>query len=141
MKGRTYRYMSNPLFPFGFGLSYTGFSIGTARVNKPQITSGDNLQINIPISNIGKRNGTEVVQVYIRRMNDAAGPLKTLKGFQKLHIDAGKNGTATISLPYESFEFFDAANGRMAVQPGNYELLYGSSSADKDLKRVQIRVQ
>lgn len=141
MKGRTYRYMSNPLFPFGYGLSYTGFSIGTAKLNKPQITNSESVQISIPVTNTGKLNGTEVVQVYIRRLNDTTGPLKTLRGFQKLNIDAGKNAMATISLPYESFEFFDAANGHMAVQPGNYELLYGSSSADKDLKVVRISVK
>ena len=140
MKGRTYRYMSNPLFPFGYGLSYTGFSIGAAKLNKTQVARGESIQIDIPVTNTGKRNGTEVVQVYVRKKDDANGPLKTLKGFQKVNINSGKNITASIDLPYESFEFFDVATQRMAVLPGEYEILYGNSSAEKDLKTVQVKI-
>jgi beta-glucosidase len=81
-----------------------------------------------------------VVLVYIRRINYTAGPLKTLRGFQKVNVEAGKNTIATIDLPYESFEFYDAANGRMAVSSHNYEVLYGNSSADKDLKTAGISI-
>ncbi|MGF7230385.1 hypothetical protein [Arachidicoccus sp.] len=63
MKRRTYRYMSDPLFPFGFGLSYTKFSIGNAQLDKTEIKKGGEVQLTIPVSNIGKRKGTEIVQV------------------------------------------------------------------------------
>jgi beta-glucosidase len=140
MKGRTYRYMSNPLFPFGFGLSYTTFSIGNARLNKTEIKKGDDVQLTIPVSNTGKRNGTEIVQVYVRKVSDTSGLLKTLKGFKRIDIPAGKTGEAIIDLPYDSFEFYDGNTYQMDVVPGEYDVWYGSSSDVKDLKQVKLKV-
>lgn len=141
MKGRTYRFMDDALFPFGYGLSYTTFSIGNAKLNKTSVNKGDSLVLNIPVTNAGKRNGTEIVQVYVRKANDTDGPLKTLKGFQRLSVSAGKTAQAVISLPYNSFEFYDRATGKMTVAAGEYEVFYGNSSDKKDLKTVKITVQ
>ena len=140
MKGRTYRYMSDPLFPFGFGLSYTTFSIGNTQLNKTEIKKGEDVQLTIPVSNTGKRNGTEIVQVYVRKVSDTTGLLKTLKGFKRIEIPAGKTGEAIIDLPYDSFEFYDANTYQMDVVPGEYDVWYGSSSDVKDLKQVKIKV-
>jgi beta-glucosidase len=140
MKGRTYRYMSDPLFPFGFGLSYTTFSIGNAKLSNTTIKSNESVELTIPVSNKGKRNGTEIVQVYVRKVNDTDGPLKTLKGFQRVAVSAGKTAQAVINLPYNSFEFFDRSTGKMDVAAGEYEVLYGSSSDAKDLKTTKITV-
>ncbi len=98
MKGRTYRFMSDALFPFGYGLSYTSFTIGTARLAKTEISNNESVTLTIPVMNTGKRNGTEIVQVYVRRLGDTDGPLKTLKGFQRVSVDAGKAGEAVIEL-------------------------------------------
>jgi len=141
MKRRTYRYMSDPLFPFGFGLSYTTFTIGTAQVNRNEINSGGNIELIVPVSNTGKSDGTEIVQVYIRQVNNPDGLLKTLRDFQRVNIASGKTREVTIDLPRSSFEFFDRASGQMAVIPGDYEVWYGSSSALKDLKMMTISVQ
>jgi beta-glucosidase len=141
MKGRTYRYMSDPLFPFGFGLSYTTFSIGTAQVSKNEINSGGSIELTCPVSNTGKRDGTEIVQVYISKVNNSDGPLKSLRDFQRVNIAAGKTREITIDLPRSAFEFFDRASGEMAVVPGEYEVWYGNSSDTKDLKMVNITVQ
>ncbi|MEK7723254.1 MAG: xylan 1,4-beta-xylosidase [Acidobacteriota bacterium] len=140
MKGRTYRFMSDPLFQFGYGLSYTTFSIGNAQLSKTQLKNGESLKISIPVSNTGKRNGTEVVQVYVRKTDDNDGPLKTLRGFQKVNIQAGKTNTAVIDLPYKSFEFYDESKQKVTVTPGEYEVWYGNSSAVKDLKMIKISI-
>jgi beta-glucosidase len=141
MKGRTYRYMSDPLFPFGFGLSYTTFSIGTAEISRNKISKDGNVELTIPVSNTGKRAGTEIIQVYVHKVNDTDGPLKTLKGFKRIELAAGKSGQAVVSLPSASFEFFDRTSGKMTVTPGDYEIWYGNSSDVKDLKMAIITIQ
>jgi beta-glucosidase len=141
MKGRTYRYMSDPLFPFGFGLSYSTFSIGNAKFSNTVIKANESVELTIPVSNKGQRNGTEIVQVYVRKVNDVDGALKTLKGFQRVEVSAGKIVQAVINLPYNSFEFFDRKSGKMAVLAGDYEVLYGNSSDTKDLKISKVTIQ
>lgn len=140
MKGRTYRFMSDPLFQFGYGLSYTIFEIGNAQLSKTQLKSGESLKISVPVSNTGKRGGTEVVQIYVKKTNDQNGPLKTLRGFQKVNVQAGKTNTAAIDLPFKSFEFYDQSKQKMAVAAGEYEIWYGNSSAAKDLKMVKVSI-
>ena len=134
MKGRTYRYFSDPLFAFGYGQSYTTFAIGDATIEG----QGGSYKVSVPVTNSGQRNGTEIVQLYIRNTADQEGPLKSLRGFQRVDVKAGQSATATIALTPESFEFWDAETNTMRTKPGTYEILYGSSSLDKDLKRLTI---
>lgn len=141
MKGRTYRYMNDALFPFGYGLSYTDFSIGNAILSKQTLRANDSIKIKIPISNTGKRHGTEIIQVYIRKINDIEGPLKTLKGFQRVDLEAGQKADVTIDLPPSSFEFFDWSQRKMMVTPGEYEVYYGNSSDNKDLKSSKVVIK
>jgi beta-glucosidase len=141
MKGRTYRFMSDPLFPFGFGLSYTTFSIGTAEISRNKISRDGNVELTIPVSNTGKQSGTEIIQVYVHKTNDTDGPLKTLKGFRRIELAAGKSGQAVVNLPSDSFEFFDRTSGKMAVIPGDYEVWYGNSSDARNLKMTLITIQ
>jgi beta-glucosidase len=140
MKGRTYRFMNDALFPFGFGLSYSTFSVGDAKCSNTAIKANESISLTIPVKNTGKRTGTEVIQVYVHKVNDTDGPIKTLKNFQKVELDAGESGQAVMSLPYNSFEFFDKTKVKMAVSPGEYEILYGTSSDAKDLKIAKITV-
>ena len=142
MQGRTYRYMKEtPLFPFGYGLSYTTFSYGKAQADKNLLSRGDKLNLSIPVKNTGKRNGEEIVQVYIRRPADKEGPAKTLRAFKRVEIAKGETENVTIELPYSAFEWFDAATNTMHPLSGVYEILYGSSSKAEDLHSLQIHVK
>ena len=98
------------------------------------------MELTIPVSNTGKRNGTEIVQVYVRKVNDTDGPLKTLRGFQRVDVSSGKTAQAVINLPYNSFEFFDRESGKMNVTAGEYEILYGNSSDTNELKTTKISI-
>ena len=134
MKGRTYRYFNDALFPFGYGLSYTTYEIGEAAIEG----EAGNFKLNIPVTNKGQKDGTEIVQLYIRDLSDAEGPLKSLRGFQRVDVKAGQSATATLTLTPKSFEFWDAETNTMRTKPGQYEILYGSSSLDKDLKKITV---
>jgi beta-glucosidase len=140
MQGRTYRYMNDALFPFGYGLSYTKFDIGTATLSKTTIKANEPVQLTVPVSNSGKRNGTEIVQVYVRKIDDIEGPLKTLKGFKRIDVAAGKTQKVAFDLPTASFEFYDWDQRKMAVTTGEYEVFYGNSSDPKDLKTTRITI-
>lgn len=140
MKGRTYRYMNDALFPFGYGLSFTTFKIGEAKLSKTSITADETIQLTVPVFNAGKRNGAEVVQVYIKKVNDIEGPLKSLRGFKRVEIMAGKSQQVSISLSPSSFEFFDKNQRKMMVTPGEYEVYYGNSSDAKDLKMAKVSI-
>ena len=121
MKGRTYRYFEGyPLWAFGFGLSYTTFEYGEARVSDGALI--------IPVSNTGDREGTEVVQLYVRRPDDAEGPLKTLRGFTRVTVPAGETVEAVIPLSDETFLGWSEADQKMVPLEGQWELLYGGSS-------------
>jgi beta-glucosidase len=140
MKGRTYRFTNDALFPFGYGLSYTNFKIGDARLNKTSIKANEAVELTVPVSNTGKLDGTEVVQVYVRKVRDMEGPLKTLRGFKRVQIAAGKTQQVNIELPPPSFEFFDENQLKMTITSGDYEVYYGNSSDTKDLKMVKLTI-
>ncbi|NJO92904.1 MAG: glycoside hydrolase family 3 protein, partial [Chloroflexia bacterium] len=140
MKGRTYRFMDDALFPFGYGLSYTTFKIGDGRLSKTAISSEETVQLTVPVTNTGKCDGAEVVQVYVRKVNDIEGPIKTLRGFKRIEIPAGKSQQVAIELLPSSFEFYDWSQRKMTVTSGEYEIYYGNSSDVKDLKMVKVTI-
>ena len=126
MSNRTYRYFKGkPLFPFGYGLSYTTFDYGKAKVDKKSIKTGDSMTLTIPLKNTGKMDGDEVVQVYLRRVSLKAGQAENIQ----------------IELPASTFECFNPATNRMEILPGNYELLYGGTSDGKSLQKVAVTLK
>ncbi|MCR5512599.1 MAG: glycoside hydrolase family 3 C-terminal domain-containing protein [Prevotella sp.] len=134
MTNRTYRYFrGEALFPFGYGLSYTTFEISKPTYKKNQVR--------VNIRNTGDKEGTEVVQVYIRRIADVEGPLKTLRAYQRIQLKAGESKTINIDFPRDRFEGWDAQTNTMRIVPGKYEVMVGSSSADKDLQKVVVTVK
>ncbi len=136
MKGRTYRYFNDPLFAFGYGLSYTSFEIGEASISG---ANGD-CTLTIPVTNCGSRRGTETVQLYIRNTGDPEAPLKTLRAFQRIEIAPGQTMPVEMKLNKKSFEFFDNETNTVHTKPGTYQILYGSSSQDKDLKALTVSI-
>lgn len=136
MRGRTYRYFNDPLFAFGQGLSYTNFSLGEGKINK----NGKDYTLTIPVTNTGKRLGTEVVQVYIRDLSDNEGPLKSLRAFQRIEVKPSQTINAELTLTPKSFEFFDPETNTVHEKKGKFEILYGNSSLDKDLKKLTLTV-
>ena len=139
MKGRTYRYFTDALFPFGYGLSYTNFEITKAGVEKNG-TKPTDWTLTAEVANTGKRDGTETIQVYIRNLQDAEGPLKTLRGFERIDVKAGQKATATIQLNKQSFEFWDPETNTMNVKPGKYEILVNTSSNDQNSRKIAVNI-
>jgi len=134
MKGRTYRYFDDPLYAFGYGMSYTQFQMGEGTLAK----QGENYTLTIPVTNTGKCDGTEIVQVYLRDLSDKEGPSKSLRAFQRVDVKAGQTVKATLTLTPKSFEFFDTETNTMRIKSGNYQLFYGNSSRSEDLKTMTI---
>lgn len=142
MKGRTYRYMTEePLYPFGFGLSYADFSYGKAKLSSKSIKAGESVTVSIDLKNDSDVASDEIVQVYVKRLDDQDAPIKALKGFQRVSMNAGEAKTVSVELPASSFEYYDSSADDLVVKPGKYQILYGSSSADADLKALPLTVK
>ena len=142
MKGRTYRYMTEtPLYPFGYGLSYTTFDISKGRLSKNVISTNQTVTFKANVKNTGKCEGTEVVQVYVRKVGDKEGPVKTLRAFRSIPLKAGKSSVVSIDLSPRTFEFFDPETNTMRILPGDYEIMYGNSSETLPGNKLSIRLK
>ena len=142
MKNRTYRYFTGvPQYAFGYGLSYTTFNVGDAKISAKQMKKNGKVKLTIPVTNTGHREGAETVQVYVKALDDAGAPIKALKGFQKLNLKAGETQKATITLDGEAFEYYDENIDELSTKAGRYQILYGTSSLDKDLKAIDFVVK
>ena len=142
MENRTYRYFrGKALYPFGYGLSYTTFSIGKGQLSASTMNKDGKVTLTVPVTNTGKREGTETVQVYVKTLDYPDAPIKSLKGFQKLSLKAGETATATITLDGEAFEYYDESIDELSTRPGRYQILYGNSSQEKDLKMISLFVK
>ncbi|MDY5006346.1 MAG: glycoside hydrolase family 3 C-terminal domain-containing protein [Prevotella sp.] len=136
MAGRTYRYMKEqPLFSFGYGLSYTTFEFGTPKYNAKKGV------VTVEVTNTGKRDGDEVVQVYIKRIADTEGPNKTLKAFKRVSLKAGEKKVISIDFKRGNFEGWDPEYNVMRVVAGKYQMMVGNSSRDCDLKTIEVKVK
>ncbi len=140
MKGRTYRYLrEKPLFPFGYGLSYTTFGYGKAEISSGEIKEGETCTLTVPVTNTGDRDGEEIVQVYLCRPGDKEGPCYALRDFRRVYIKKGETQEVTFRLDDESFEWFDTETNTMRPLSGDYEILYGGSSDRTQLKSVKMK--
>ena len=124
MKSRTYRYMTEkPLYPFGFGLSYTSFRFDSISLSAPSIQAGQTVKAAVTVSNTGKRDAEDVVQIYVSKENRGADdPLSSLRDFRRVFIPAGKSVTVEFDLPAAAFETVNA-DGDSVLLPGAYAVI------------------
>ncbi|MBQ8191399.1 MAG: glycoside hydrolase family 3 C-terminal domain-containing protein [Bacteroidaceae bacterium] len=142
MENRTYRYFrGTPLYAFGYGLSYTIFEYGKGKLSKSSMKADGKVTLTVPVTNTGKRQGDEIVQVYVKALDYPEAPIKSLKGFAKLKLAPGETRKATITLDGEAFEYYDPSIDELSTRTGRYQILYGSSSLEKDLQSLSFTVK
>jgi beta-glucosidase len=131
-KGFTYMYVKGePLYPFGYGLSYAKFDYSKLRISSQKISATENISVTVDVKNTGKRAGDEVAQLYTREIHPSvvrAG--KELRGFQRVTLQPGEKKTLTFTVPAEKLAFYDEKQHAFVVEPGKYEIQIGVSSAD-----------
>ena len=132
MMGRTYRFFSGtPLFPFGYGLSYSTFEYSGLSLSKKSLGVADSLEVSVHVKNTGRMDGDEVVQLYVRNLaTEQPQPLKSLKGFSRIAITKGESREVRIPLKGEDLRYFDDSKNGFVVAPGRYEIQIGASSQD-----------
>ena len=138
--GRTYRYFEGePLYPFGFGLSYTSFEFTNPRLNKNKIQSGESVTLSVDLKNTGKIAGDEIAQLYVK--NPApGGPVKSLKGFERIALKPGQTKTVSFEITSQTLSEFAGTKG-FTVEKGKHTLMVGSSSRNSDLKEVNLIIE
>ena len=124
MKGRTYRYMTEtPLYPFGFGLSYTAFRFDSLSLSAGEIAAGGAVRADLKLSNTGSRDAEEVVQIYVSRDNRTGDdPLSSLRAFRRVPVPAGQTVSVPFDLPAAAFESINA-DGEAVLLPGTYTVI------------------
>ena len=136
--GRTYMYFTGtPLYPFGYGLSYTKFRYTNLQLSPTSIPANGSTTVSVNITNTGTRTGDEVVQMYVQYPNSQVPrPLKQLRGFRRISLQPGETKTVTLPLSAESLAYYDAASSHFVVEAQPVSVLVGSSSADIHLSDV-----
>jgi beta-glucosidase len=130
-----------PLYPFGFGLSYTTFEIRNVRLAKNRMRADGSTRVTADLVNTGERAGSETVQMYIRdRVSSVTRPVKELKGFQRVWLEPGETRTVEFAIGPELLAFYDIAMN-WVVEPGEFEIMVGTSSRDSDLQTVVLTVR
>lgn len=142
MSNRTYRYMNEtPLFPFGYGLSYTIFKYGKSQVKKSTIKKGETMELIVPVTNTGSIDGDEIIQVYLKKVNDKEGPIKTLRAFKRTHIKAKETINIHFELTENHLQWWNEDTQSVEFSPGEYELLVGPNSKEEDMKKINFNIQ
>ena len=133
--------LNAPLYAFGYGLSYTTYKYSAPQISKAEISATENVDVTVNVSNTGKMDGTEIVQLYIHDMySSVTRPVKELKDFARVPIKAGESKEVTFTITPDKLAFFNE-NMEYGVEPGEFEIMIGSSSKDKDLKKVTFTVK
>jgi beta-glucosidase len=136
--GRTYMYFrGEPLYPFGYGLSYTTFSYSNLRLGSDKLSRNGSMIVSFDVKNTGKRAGDEVVQLYVQHPESKVSrPIKALKGFERITLGPGETITVQITLRAESLAWWNDKQGRFEVEDGPINIMIGASSADIRLSKA-----
>ena len=135
--GRTYMYFKGePLYPFGFGLSYTSFNYLNLETSTANLNKDGSITVTVDIENTGKRDGDEVVQLYVKHINSTVSrPIQELKGFQRINLKAGERKTVTIPLAAKRLAYWDISKNDWQIERDSIEIRVGASSADIRMKQ------
>ncbi len=139
--GYTYMYFKGqPLYPFGYGLSYTTFKFSSLRTDSKRIAKDGSVTVSVDVTNSGSRAGDEVVQLYVKHLHSAVSrPQQELEGFERVSVDPGQTKTVSIKLPASQLAYWDAHTHAFRVEPEPVSLMIGDSSANIALKTtVQV---
>jgi beta-glucosidase len=129
------------LYPFGFGLSYTTFGLNNVRLEKSSIRHDESTKVLVDVKNTGNRAGDEVVQMYVRdTVSSVTRPIKELRGFKKINLKPGETKTVALAILPELLAFTDI-HKNYVVEPGDFEIMVGTSSRDCDLQKVTLTVE
>ena len=130
----------NPLFHFGFGLSYTTFEFNQPQLEKSNIKVNESTKVSVDVKNTGKIAGDEIIQLYIRdKISSVTRPVKELKGFQRISLEPGETKTITLEITPEKLAFHNI-DMEFVVEPGEFEIMVGNSSRDVDLNKISLNV-
>ena len=137
-KGRTYLYFKGqPLYPFGFGLSYTTFEYSNLRTSADSVNAAGEILVSVDVGNTGARSGDEVVQMYVKRLNSAVErPIKELRGFERIPLRPGETRTVRLRLKGADLTYWDSGKHSFVVEPGRLSIQLGASSADVRLEKA-----
>ena len=132
---------NKPLYPFGFGLSYTSYEYSDLQLSKSEISTDENIEASVTVKNTGARDGVEIAQLYIRDCySDVTRPVKELKGFERVALKAGESKRISFTLTPEHLRYYNIEMERV-VEPGTFKVMVGPSSQDKDLLTAEFEVK
>ena len=136
--GRTYMYFhGSPLFPFGYGLSYTTFAYSNLQTSASRLFPGKSIDVSVQVQNTGQRSGDEVVQMYVQHIHSKIPmPDLELEGFQRVNVPAGQKKTVVMPLTEKSLMYWDTSKRQWSLKRGKVKIMVGSSSRDIKLSKV-----
>jgi beta-glucosidase len=141
-RGRTYMYFRDtPLYPFGYGLSYTSFAYRDLKTSAPVLSPTGTIDVSVVVKNTGQRAGDEVVQLYVKHLNSKVSrPLKELKDFTRVHLAPQEEKTVKLSLPASRIAYWNAETDRWVIEKDQIEIVVGGSSTDARVKKtIEVR--
>jgi beta-glucosidase len=127
-----------PMFPFGFGLSYTNYQYSNLRLSKPTISSKENVTVTVDVKNTGERSGEEIVQLYIRdEVSSVTRPVKELKDFKRIALAPGETKQVSFTITPDKLKFYDS-NMKEVIEPGDFDIMVGPSSQKYDAIKLKV---